>query len=1151
MIPGGPQQPQQVPIQLNVSTNQAGLAKVKGDFLGLAGDLAEPILVLASGGSKVEAAWSGIKGVLEARVLGPLSFVAGGATAALIGIGKLAKGFAEMGMAGAAGLQSVETRFKSVLRSQELAAERIRENVNLAKETPYTLEGVNEASRSLEILTQGALSTVEGMKLVGDANAVAGEELENTAKWVGRLYDALQSGAPIGEASMRLQEMGVINGQTRRTLETMVDSGASFAEMWGVVEGQLKKSEGAMKDLSKNLEGLNSTYQDTVAIMQAKFSAGFIEGEMASVEAATKAMEAMTPTVETLGTLLGAGSNKWEKFKAGIVDSLTSMPGFSKAMTAGSIAIVGFLAAISAGGIAAILRFAGTVIATTLAKNRMIRSTGALVVAEQAQVATTTQLTSANVALAAAVGAVTQGNYKLAAAEVKTAAVHTMTAVKTSGATVAAVGLSGGLRVLTGALGIVTGALRAMFASLLVNPFFLAAAALIAVGAALLAYSNHLREARERSERFAKATDDIVTSLQSQQRAIKTTTDLLRTHNAAVNELANSRKELAALEADGTPKDVANAKKRVAAIESELAAINNFDRAKLAMTDDEKADRVKRSEDGDKLKQLQREEARAKMSPKELAIDLQKEADEQQKKFERANREVVAQKTVQEKQSSVGRQNTELSADLGAAEGELRRFREIKAEKEELVAKADRVSAATGQPVRDREAEAFLETADEQEKEILSRIESLREKVVDAKSGLREALSGDSEIEKFKARIALRNQESQASGRVEELRGQVKDAGEDVDPALLEQLDLEERSLKSLISLAEQYRVALDAGAQSRDETDLEIAKERLARERDIVALREKQAAARKAADEASFNALNAQMDTAKAILGLKDLGLAGDLKAIEYEQRKLDLALQRKRISQDEYDQKTAILAAEAEATREAARKRSVEAVADTQINQLRTEEEWARRIGDTRAAAAASAQADALELAQIERKARQEAKEMFSGDGDQKAYVDQRMAVERRAQEQARRIREEESARKRRQSSEDQALTYGELRAEVLRYQGQTRAAEAAERDNDKLRDKRLAEDRKKEYVDQGFSAEEAEKMAGRDVTVSQAQRELEKLKSGGRGEIIASSMVRIGGGGNVVGTDPVARRLDESNRLLKIIAENSGGDMKTPVK
>jgi hypothetical protein len=163
-----------------------------------------------------------------------------------------------------------------------------------------------------------------------------------------------------------------------------------------------------------------------------------------------------------------------------------------------------------------------------------------------------------------------------------------------------------------------------------------------------------------------------------------------------------------------------------------------------------------------------------------------------------------------------------------------------------------------------------------------------------------------------------------------------------------------------------------------------------------------------------------------------------------------------------------------------------------------------------------------------------------MFSSAEDQKRFVAEQMQVERQAREQRRQFEEQDRARKRQGSREAQELTFGELREEVLRYQGQTKAAEEAKRENDRMRDDTLRKEQKRKYVDDGFGADEAAKMAERDVVAQQAARRLEELKRAGSGTIVASSLARIGGGGNVTGTDPVAARIDITNKLLEQIRD-----------
>ncbi len=1141
--------PETLPVKVKITGDQAGLRKISGDFLGLAGDLAEPMLILAAGGSKVQAAWSGIRGVIENRVLGPIGMVAGVSAAALIGIVKLAKGFASLGMAAAANLQSVETRFKAVLRSQTLAAERIRMNVDLAKETPYSQDEVMEANRALQVLSQGALATKENMIMIGDATATAGEEFSTVAKWTGRLYDALQSGAPIGEASMRLQEMGVITGQTRRTLESMSESGASFSEMWGVVENQLKKSQGAMKDLSANLEGLQSTYADTMTVMSAKFSAGFLEGEAASIEATTKLMAALTPAVETLGDSFGVGSNLIARFKASIVEAVAGIPGLSAIISSLTLGVTGLLAVMAGSGLAAVVSFASGLLEKASAAKEAAEGITTLTLTEGVQIAMTEALAMAQSELALALKAVVAGEYAAAGASLKLAAVHLWTAVKTNAASMATVIYRVTLATLGATMRFVGNAAKSMVASLAASPFLLVAMAVAVLIGVLIAVKTHYDGLREKAEAFKKVTDDLVESLRAQQRAIATGTDLMRAQNAAINELTAAKKALLDANREGTKEEIALAEARVAAMAKEVAATNNFDRAKLAMTDDQKAQRRKSIEDPENVAKAKREEARGKMSSYDLADDLQKEADEARDKLDAAKRERDAQKAVEAKQFDAASSKSGDSSELASEEARLQQLQEVRDKalrNAEISKRAGRGSnlGDTGNGEFDPKffdnVEKYTARMDAAEKEITAKIKKLRDSVTEGQAGLDAALSGDSKIKKLQAQKSLREQANQAGEAVKTSPGAAKDATKEQKA----ELELLKREWQALLDLADKYNVALDSRARDNDDQDLEIETERLQKAEDALEVEAKAAAARKAADDADIQARGQVMDYEKAILGLKDLGIEGDLKAIEIEKEKLQLAKERQGMTNIEYDTKNAILDAEAEALKLAAKKKALDVTTDSRVGQLRLEEEMARRIGDVEAENSARQRADGLEDQKRIRNLEDEAKTLYETAEDQKSFVDSQMALERAARATKQAAADEDKARRKTDAKESQELTFGQLREEVLRYQGQTKAADDERKKNDRAKDDALRKDQKQKYVGDGFGADEADKLAGRDVLAQQAAREMEKLKAQGTGTIVASSMARIGGGGNVTGTDPVAARIDITNKLLEQIRDQRSG-------
>ncbi len=176
---------------------------------------------------------------------------------AVVGIGGLAKSF----IGAVTEVENLETQFKSLLGSTDAAKGRIKELSEFAAKTPFQLPEIAKASRVLETLTKGALSTNEGLALVGDAAASTGSDFEGLAMWVGRAYDGLHSNRPIGEAMMRMQELGLVSGEARNEIEEL-QKASRGKDAWKILQGELKRTKGGMEDLSKTTSGLMSTMRD-------------------------------------------------------------------------------------------------------------------------------------------------------------------------------------------------------------------------------------------------------------------------------------------------------------------------------------------------------------------------------------------------------------------------------------------------------------------------------------------------------------------------------------------------------------------------------------------------------------------------------------------------------------------------------------------------------------------------------------------------------------------------------------------------------------------------------------------------------------------------------------------------------------------------
>jgi len=124
---------------VNVNIKPKGPAKLRAEWLDFAGELVEPVAILAAGGTKVQAAWAGVRGLFVSRVLGPLGLVSGASLGLLATLKVLTAQWKQLGMQGAASLESMELRFRPLLGTIDLAKRRVKELYDFAAKTPFKL----------------------------------------------------------------------------------------------------------------------------------------------------------------------------------------------------------------------------------------------------------------------------------------------------------------------------------------------------------------------------------------------------------------------------------------------------------------------------------------------------------------------------------------------------------------------------------------------------------------------------------------------------------------------------------------------------------------------------------------------------------------------------------------------------------------------------------------------------------------------------------------------------------------------------------------------------------------------------------------------------------------------------------------------------
>lgn len=276
------------------------------------------------------------------------------------GIGAALKSATAAAIGFNATLEQQTQALKTLMGSADGARARMAELVRFSAQTPFSLEEVVQANRLLQTFGGEALATNDALRLVGDAAAASGRGFSEVAMWIGRLYSGLQAGQPVGAATLRLLEMGVVSAGAKARIEGLSGSSMSAASAMSVLQESFSGTSGAMMEQAGTFNGLMSTFRDGIQIIYAAAAepvfeemkaalqdlvAGLSDGSpklrifgqmladvFRSVVAVTGALAAAAPYIMTFGALLAAV--KLGAFASGLVDSARGVWLFDRATKA-------------------------------------------------------------------------------------------------------------------------------------------------------------------------------------------------------------------------------------------------------------------------------------------------------------------------------------------------------------------------------------------------------------------------------------------------------------------------------------------------------------------------------------------------------------------------------------------------------------------------------------------------------------------------------------------------------------------------------------------------------------------------------------------------------------------------------------------------
>jgi len=264
----------------------------------------------------------------------------------LVALGAAA-GVAKSALSAFSKIEDLQTSFVTLLGSVEKAKQRMADLSKFAAETPFELPEVAQASKVLENLTSGALSTGAGLRMVGDVAAAANAPFAEVAITMGRLYQGMRDGTPVGEAAARMTELTGINLRQVKS--------------WDEVAKALGKYNGEMSRRSATVSGKESTLSDSFNMLMVQLGRpiapawkNFLTSSSEFLDNVTKKLSAFIDLCErnsgAVNTLVGAVKTLATVFAGKLVINtvVAAMNGFAARLAATTTALAAETAALTA-----------------------------------------------------------------------------------------------------------------------------------------------------------------------------------------------------------------------------------------------------------------------------------------------------------------------------------------------------------------------------------------------------------------------------------------------------------------------------------------------------------------------------------------------------------------------------------------------------------------------------------------------------------------------------------------------------------------------------------------------------------------------------------------------------------------------------------
>lgn len=160
-------------------------------------------------------------------------------------------------------MEGFRTRWAYMLNSFDQAKTKMADLQQFANTTPFDLPGVTQASLSLTKLKDTGLETMKGLRLVGDAAAIAQQPIEEVASRIARLTNNLKRGGGGGDEVRILGEWQIFSPELVARIQEMGQEAGNFRTLLGEIKKELGSAGGAMDLMATTWNGRMSTLEDS------------------------------------------------------------------------------------------------------------------------------------------------------------------------------------------------------------------------------------------------------------------------------------------------------------------------------------------------------------------------------------------------------------------------------------------------------------------------------------------------------------------------------------------------------------------------------------------------------------------------------------------------------------------------------------------------------------------------------------------------------------------------------------------------------------------------------------------------------------------------------------------------------------------------